>query len=171
MDASASAADDDLRQLGQLLWRYREQLEQLEFLLDVQRLLVANGRDRWLGRVVDQLDVAALELDVLEQQRAEVLHRVTARLGLPGQASLRDLVAHSPEPWADLLADHLVWFTREVARIAEVAQQARAVVGEGLAGVQDLLRNLKGGGGTGYGHDGRPVAHIAGGSLFFDDRA
>jgi hypothetical protein len=167
----APRVDDDLRQLGQLLWRYREQFEQLEFLLDVQRLLAAGGSDRWLGRVVDLLDVAAADLHALEGRRVQLLGQLGPQLGLGSRPTLGELVARSPEPWGDLLADHLRWFTREVANLAALLEETRTVVAHGLAGVQHLLEQLRGSGGGGYDGGGRPVAHATAGALLFDDRA
>jgi hypothetical protein len=163
--------DGELRSLGQLLWRYREKLEHVEFLLDVQHLLVANGRDRWLARAADQLRAAAEELADLDHQRSAVLGRVAFGLGRSGGLTLRELAEAAPPPWGDIFADHLSWFTAELARISDAALAARSSVEGGLAGVQQMLQALSGGGGQGYDHAGRRTAIAAAGSLFFDDRA
>lgn len=163
--------DDDLRHLGQLLWRSRACLEQVEYLLDVQHLLAESGMERWLGRAADQLAQASAELGALDQERAEVLFRLSVSLGRSGPLLLSDLVEHVPEPWNDIYADHLRWFTSAVARIGEASSRARASVAEGLSGVQELLRSLQGVSGSGYDHSGRAVTATAGTALFFDDRA
>lgn len=166
-----SSIDEDLRLLGQLLWRYRRHLEQIEYLLDVQHLLVVNGRDRWVGRVVDSLEATSQDLAALDLERSELLGRLGLGLGLTGPIDLRRLVEHAPEPWGDMLADHLRWFTQQTTRIAEASRQARTSVTEGLAGVQELLRGLRGASESGYDHGGRALVAAASTPLLFDDRA
>lgn len=165
------AVEDDLRRLCEVLWRYRQRLEDLEYLLDVQGLLVTNGRERWLARVVDQLEVTAAELHELEGQRSAAADRAAHGLGLVGRPTLREITAASPEPWATMLSDHLAWFTPQTGRLGQQIEALRSAVGDGLAGVQELLRGLRRSGGVGYDHGGRPVAHAGASSLLFDDRA
>lgn len=163
--------DDDLRQLGHLLWRCREHLEQIEFLLDVQHLLVAGGRDRWLARIVDQLDAAGRDLAAADGQWADLATRIGTQLGLGERATLRQLAERAPDPWAGLLTDHTAWFASQARRVAEAATRAQGSTADGLAGVRELLRDLRGAAGDGYDHGGRAVSHTGAGSLFFDDRA
>lgn len=166
-----STLDDDLRSLGQLLWRYREHLEHVEFLLDVEHLLVTAGRDRWLARTADQLKAAAEDVAALDHERSHLLGQLALSLGRPGPLTLRQVVDAAPTPWGDIFADHLTWFTQEVRRISDAALQARSSLEGGLDRVQDVLRTLGGTGGSGYDHAGRAVASRTGNALFFDNRA
>ena len=43
----------DLGQLNQLLWQYRPLLERFEFLLEVQLMVTASGRQDWQRHMAD----------------------------------------------------------------------------------------------------------------------
>lgn len=166
-------AENDLRLLGQLLWRSRQCLEHVEYLLDVQHLLAEAGMDRWLSRVADEVASASAQVADLDREREPILARLAVSLDAPGSLALTlsDLVERAPEPWSEIFSDHLRWFTEQVGRISDAAARSRGSLEEGLNGVHELLRSLKGGGGSGYDHSGRPVVAGVGSSLFFDDRA
>lgn len=165
------SVDDDLKHLGQLLWRYRQDLADVEYLLDVQDLLVSGGREKWLGRTADQLRSAVERLVALDAQRAAVVQRLAPVLGLSAGATLGDLARVVPDPWAEILADHVAWFRVQLPAVGEAVARTRTSVEGGLDGITELLRTLTGAAGSGYDSIGRPVAVAAGGSLLFDDRA
>jgi hypothetical protein len=166
----APSIDDDLRTLGQLLWRHREQFEAMEYQLEVQHLLVANGGDRWLARSANDLQQAVDDLASSDGQRTVVLDRLAQTLGRPSPMTLAELARWAPAPWSDIFADQHAWFTEAVERVTVASHRARGTVEAGLRAVQDLLSILGGDSRTGYDPLGRSVPGTSSGSLLFDGR-
>lgn len=168
--ATTPPLDADLRTLSELLWRYRDVLESIEYHLEVHGLLISAGADRWLGRAADHLSDGITDLTALDHRRADAVTRVAGPLGLEPGASLRELAARAPEPWGDILTDHATWLLPAMARLAEASARTRSSVTSGLARLHDALGALVPTGGATYDHAGRAVSS-AGGSLLFDGRA
>jgi hypothetical protein len=161
---------EGLRTLAQLLWSCREHLERIEFLLEVDLLLMENRRERWLARISDELRATTEDLVALDLRRTAATAEAAAHLGLDQPASLRDLADRAPQPWGDIFTDHARWFAQALVRIGAANQLTRSTAEQGLARVSELLNTIGGTRSTGYDHAGRAVAGTAGGSVFFDDR-
>ena len=91
---------DDRDELSRRLWLLREQMEQLVCALDIQQLVLANDRLRWLPMVTENVEHLVDDIRESEAQRADVSKRVARLLGLDEQATLNDLVRTVDEPYA-----------------------------------------------------------------------
>ena len=105
--------DSDTARLGALadtLCREEHLLEALFFRLEVRQLVLEAGSSRWVERTVSDVEASLQDLGMHELIRAVQVADVSPGLGLPADASLRQIVAVSPEPWRDNLGDHLRYF-------------------------------------------------------------
>jgi hypothetical protein len=113
--------DSDTARLGALadtLCREEHLLEALFFRLEVRQLVFEAGSSRWAERTVSDVEASLQELGMHELIRAVQVADLSPGLGLPADASLRQLVAVSPEPWRAILGDHLRYFLDVLAAVA-----------------------------------------------------
>ncbi len=100
-DIAAACAD-----LSESLWRTRELLDVLAYRIEVQRALVETARSGWLARSTREVDDTIATIRSSELARSVDLLPLTEALGLPPQASLRELTEAVPAPWDQVLAEH-----------------------------------------------------------------
>jgi hypothetical protein len=136
--------------LSQILWRERELLETLSYKLEVERLVLASGRTKWLVNATREIE------DVLETLReTEVLRAVAAdeaaeALGLVPNPSLTALAEAAEEPWRGILLDHrdaLIGVARE---IAETSEDAKGLITAGYRSARETLLAIGGSSTEGY---------------------
>lgn len=107
-----------MHELSAVLWRERELLDVLLYKLDVERLLLATGQHRWLGRAAHEIEYVTARLKEVGLTRAVESAEVAEELGLAPEATLRELVAAaSDDVWRDILEAHL---TALVATTADI---------------------------------------------------
>jgi hypothetical protein len=114
-------------EVSDILWRERELLDLLLFKLDSERLLVRAGSIRWLARSTHEVDLVLEQLQLAEVTRALEVDELAAQLGLQPGATLSDLAAVAPTPWAELFDAHRAAFRtliNEVTDLAEANQRA-----------------------------------------------
>ena len=114
-------------EVSDILWRERELLDLLLFKLDSQRLLLRAGSIRWLARSTHEVDLVLEQLQLVEITRALQVDDLAAQLGLQPGATLADLAAVEPTPWAELFHAHRAAFRtliEEVTDLAEANQRA-----------------------------------------------
>lgn len=163
----------DLGQLNQLLWRYRPLLDRFEFLLEVQLMVTASGRQDWQRHMADLFAETADALNALDLQREVILPQ-----GPNGPLTLRDLAGDAPDPWGEILTEQQMELDAAVARVAELRRRNSAALTEssaGIANVIDALLDSSGhfqgrGAGPAYGQDGR-IRQSASSAFLFDGRA
>ncbi|MEM7339749.1 MAG: hypothetical protein AAF467_13935 [Actinomycetota bacterium] len=145
----------DYNQLNSLLWRYRPYLDRFEFLLEVQLMVGASGRQDWQRHLADLFEEQARALATLDLEREALLG--------PGR-SLTDLAADAPEPWGEILSEQQRDLEAITARVGRLRQRNVQALEEGMAGLTRLIDELvaaAGGAGSGerapsgYGNDGR----------------
>ena len=113
-------------EVSDTLWRERELLDLLLFKLDSERLLLRAGSVRWLARSTHEVDLVLEQLQLVEITRALEVDDLAAQLGLPPGATLSDLAAVAPTPWAELFRAHRTAFRSlidEVTTLAEANQR------------------------------------------------
>lgn len=163
----------DLGQLNQLLWRYRPLMERFEFLLEVQLMVTASGRQDWQRHMADLFNETADAINALDLQREVILGS-----GPNGPISLRELAADAPEPWGEILSEQQVELDAAVRRITELRQQNTSALGESVSGIHQLIDaflassgQLQGrDSGPAYGQDGR-IQQNTSTAVLFDGRA
>ena len=110
-----------LTELVNTLWRQREALELLLFKLEEERLVLASGRQRWLGHATHEVELVLDQIRQTEVLRALESDDAAAVLGLPSNPSLAALAAAAPEPWRGMLREHraaLLLLTAEIGALS-----------------------------------------------------
>jgi hypothetical protein len=119
-------------ELSMQLWRERELLEMLLFKLDEQQLLLAAGRSHWIQFATREIEQVLERLKTTALARSDEVAAVAEEWGAADDASLRDLLQHTPEGgWRDVFTDHMHALTQLTAEIA----QLRDTNADQLAGV------------------------------------
>jgi len=159
----------DYNQLNSLLWRYRPYLDRFEFLLEVQLMVTASGRQDWPHQMAELFDETARALNELDLEREVV---VGAR------ATIGELAATAPDPWGAILTEQQALLEATTSRITALRQRNTQAIEEGAAGLHQLidgLAQLNGqaidDSGPSYGQDGRRVQQGSASAVLFDGRA
>jgi hypothetical protein len=141
--------------LAHTLWREQRLLDVLLYRMEVQQLVMAAGRGRWIERASFDVEAALEELGEHELIRSMQVADVAPLLGLRPDASLRELVASAPEPWCDILRDHQQSFLELVARVEETSLANRDLLRRSMATMRELLSSGDGAApAEGYGRTG-----------------
>jgi hypothetical protein len=130
-------------ELSRLLWRQRRLIETLLFKLEVERLLLATGKIRWL-------DAATVEVGVvLDQIRHEDLARealplaiIRRELDLGPEATLTDIIDVAPEPWGEIYRDHQIALLAHIGEVEAAAASNRELLQRGLRSTHAFLSSL-----------------------------
>ena len=135
---------DDRDELSQRLWLLREQLEQLVCALDIQQLVLANRRTRWLSLVADNIEQLVDEIRSSDLERAETSRRIANRLGLDPDATLTELINAVGEPHAGLWWQHRLQLLSLQAEVEEITSSNRELGRRGVAATRELLASIDG---------------------------
>jgi len=131
-----------LRDVSAILWRERHLLELLLFKLDEEQLVLAAGRSRWLARATREVEMVLEEIRQTELERAIEVTRVATELGVPSDASLRQLAEAAPAPWCGLLLEHRAAFLALTDEITMLVQSNRELLFRGHVAVREVLSHL-----------------------------
>jgi hypothetical protein len=145
-----------MERLSQVLWRERELLEELQYQLEVEQLVLATGRTRWLVRAATGVESVLSDLRKTELMRAVAADHVAEVVGLAPNPSLRELGEHSPEPWGEIFREHREAFTTLTTDITALADSNRELIGSGLRSARETLLALDAAT-EGYAADGSAV--------------
>jgi hypothetical protein len=145
--------DMSMEELSSVLWRERELLEMLLYKLEVERLVLANGRTRWLPAAAREIDTVLTGIKDVELMRVVALEGVAGELGLGTNPSLREIAETAGEPWTPIFLDHREAFTTVAAQISEMAENNRELLTAGYKAAQATLLSITDSAGT-YGSDG-----------------
>lgn len=144
--------------LSQILWRERELLEHLSYELEVERLVLASGRTRWLVNATRAIEATLSEIRATEVLRAVAADEVAESLGLSPNPSLVALAEASDEPWRGILLDHRDGLLASARDIAELSEENRGLLTAGYRSAQETLLAIGGTSAESYTHDGTAVA-------------
>jgi hypothetical protein len=128
-----------LSEVSNILWRERQLLELLLFKLEEEQLLLVNGRSRWLSHAAKEIEDVLDAIRMAELARAVEVESLATDLGMPDNASLRELVAAAPAPWAHILDEHRQAFLVSTEEINGLAATNRELIARGQRDVQDAL--------------------------------
>jgi flagellar FlgN protein len=154
-----------LERLSRVLWREREMLETLQYHLEVEQLILASGRTRWLGRAAKDVEGVLDQMRRTEVMRAVAADDAAAALGLDPNPSLRDLAERAPAPWDEILSDHRSSFMTMTIEITELADANRDLITSGYRSARETLLAL-GEATEGYAADGSAVVSATAPSRF-----
>ncbi len=144
--------------LSQILWREREMLETLAYKLEVERMVLASGRTRWLVNATREIEELLEDLRATEVLRATAADEAAEQVGLTPNPSLAALAEAAEEPWAGILRDHrdaLVALARE---IAETSEDAKGLITAGYRSARETLLAIGGTTTSTYTNSGSAVA-------------
>ena len=145
-----------MEDLSSVLWRERELLETLLFKLEVEQLVLASGRSRWLAPAAREIEEILDAIRETELQRSMAADALAAQLGLPPNPSLQQVADACDEPWRSIWLDHRESFTAVSHEIAEMAENNRELLTSGYQAARATLLSLSDGPTT-YGADGSAV--------------
>lgn len=162
-----------LDEVSQTLWRQRQLLDLLLCKLEVEQLVLASGRTRWLSTVTREVEYVLAEVKQAELFRALLVDSVAEQFGLPGGATLRRLAEVVPSPWDGIFEQHRLAFLTISEELTSVAQRNRDLLSKGAAAVREALAHLSDSdvlpGADLYSHAGG-AASVSAGARFVDGR-
>ena len=126
-------------ELSHVLWRQRQLVDMLLYKLEVEHLLLASGRTRWLEAASNEVEGVLQLLRGEELSRAMTMHRVAHELHLPEDATLSDVIEACHAPWDEIFRDHLAVMLTSVAAVQDVAGTNRSLLLRGLRDTQAFL--------------------------------
>jgi len=150
-----------VEKLSLVLWRERELLELLSFKLEVERLVLASGRTRWLVNATREIEDVLATIRETEVLRAVAADEAAAHLGLPPNPSLAALAEDAPEPWGSLLLEHRDAFVAAAREIAQLSEDNHGLLTAGYRSARATLLGIVGSGPEGYTQDGAAVVGAA----------
>jgi len=148
-----------VEKLSLILWRERELLELLAYKLEVEQLILAGGRTRWLARSTKEVEEVLEVLRETEVLRAVAADEVAEELGLAPAPTLAAIAERAPEPWRAILDDHRTAFVSATRQIAELSESNRGLITAGYRSARETLLSL-GDNADGYSPDGSAVLDV-----------
>jgi hypothetical protein len=142
--------------LSSVLWRERELLETLLFKLEVEQLVLATGRTRWLPSAAREIEEVLDSIRENELMRGIRTDALAAALGLGPNPSLREIAEASDEPWRTIWLDHREAFATVAVEITSLAENNRELLSSGYQAAKAALLELSDGPST-YAADGSTV--------------
>ena len=123
-----------LDEVSQTLWRERQLLDLLVCKLEVEQLVLAAGRNRWLPAVTREVEYVLTEVKQVELLRAVLVDAVAEQFGLSPGSTLRELAGAAPSPWDAILEQHRLAFLISVEELRAVARLNRDLLAQGRTG-------------------------------------
>ncbi|WP_223163713.1 flagellar export chaperone FlgN [Nocardioides humilatus] len=146
-----------MEKLSLILWRERELMELLSYKLEVERLVLASGRTRWLINATREIEDVLATIRETEVLRAVAADEAAADLGLSADSSLATLAAAAPDPWGSLLLEHRDAFVAAAREIAQLSEDNHELLTAGFRSARATLLGIVGAGPEGYTQDGAAV--------------
>lgn len=128
--------------LSHQLWTMRELLEQLVYKLEVQGLLLAAGRARWIPYVTAELEAIIEAIGEIEVSRAAASARLARQHRQPQNASLAELVEHVAPPWNGLLQQHRLHLLSLQSEIEEISRTNSEMARRSLMRSREIIASL-----------------------------
>jgi hypothetical protein len=131
-----------MEDLSSILWRERDLLDMLLFKLEVEQLVLTNGRSHWLPVAAREIETVLEQIRSVDLLRAVAVDTVAAELGLEPNPSLSEIAQYSQEPWRAIWLDHREAFTTVATRITEMSQSNRVLLTAGYQAAQATLLSM-----------------------------
>ena len=145
-----------MEDLSLILWRERELLDTLLYKLEIEQLVLASGKSRWLPSAAREVEMILDSIRETELLRAVAADEAARASGMSAKPSLRALAEAVDEPWQSILLDHREAFVGYTREITEIAAANRELLTAGQQAARDLFLGF-GDQPDGYAHDGRAV--------------
>lgn len=131
-----------LGELSHVLWQQRDLVTQLIYRLEVQQLMLAWGRTRWINLSTEDVEGAIQDVHDQEAVRMALVADLAPLLGTAPDASLRDLILATPDPWDTILSEHHTEFLRLSAEAEDAAKANSDLLHHQLSDVRNLLQSF-----------------------------
>jgi hypothetical protein len=128
-----------LDEVSQTLWRERQLLDLLVCKLEVEQLVLAGGRTRWLPAVTREVEYVLAEVKQVELLRAVLVGAAAEQLGLDPGCTLRQLADAAPPPWDSILEQHRTAFLTTAEELKAIARVNRELLSQGARAVREAL--------------------------------
>lgn len=128
-----------LSEVSNILWRERQLLELLLYKLEMEQLLLASGKTRWLAHAAREIEDVLEAIRSAELARAVEVESLATDLGLPPNASLRELAEAAPAPWRHILDEHRAGFLTATQEVVALADTNKELIIRGQRDVHDAL--------------------------------
>lgn len=92
--------------LCDVLWTQRGLIEDLQYRLSTQLVMLRAGQVQWSRRAIDEVRAVLASSQDFELMRVMATEAAAAALGLSVDPPLRAVAEAAPEPWSTLLHDH-----------------------------------------------------------------
>ena len=158
-----------LERLSASLWEERVALERMLFKLEEEHLVLASGMHHWLPSATAEVEEAMRELSDVENGRIQASYEAALELGLPKDATLREISDAADEKWSGVFADHRSMMQGILARIGHLVKRNKELLARGIAATADALTIL-GAAPTSYDTSGHQT-QIRNAALMIDARA
>ncbi|WP_148615833.1 flagellar protein FlgN [Nocardioides rubriscoriae] len=146
-----------MEKLSLVLWQERDLMDTLLYRLEIEQLVLANGRTDWLMRAAREVESVLHEMRESEVLRSIAAGEAAESLGLPADAPLREIAARADEPWRTTLMDHHEVFTTTVRRLVDLAESNRYLLTQGYNSARETLMNMAGEAPQSYSQNGTAV--------------
>ena len=133
-----------MEKLSLILWRERELLELLAYKLELERLVLASGHSRWLGRANREVEDVLVTLRETEVLRAVATDEAALEAGLEANPGLSALAECADEPWRSILLDHRDAFLAITREIADLSDATKGLLTTGYRSAQETLLAIRG---------------------------
>ena len=128
--------------LSQQLWTMRELLEQMVYKLEMQGLLLAAGRTRWMPTLNSEIETLMEAINAVDAARGQASSRLARKYGLPPTVSLTDLLQYVEHPWGQLLAQHRLQLRSLQSEIEDVSSANQELARRGLMRSREIIASL-----------------------------
>lgn len=145
-----------MENLSLILWRERELLDTLLYKLELERLVLATDRTRWLMHAAREVEDVLDSIRHTEVLRAVAADAVAATVGLESNPSLVALADVAEEPWHSILIEHRDAFIAITREIADLAATNRELITAGYTSARETLLAF-GNGADRYSPDGSAI--------------
>lgn len=143
------------------LIRERELLELLLFKLDVQQMLLATGRTRWIPQTVNEIERVLATMPSTALTRDSLVVAVAAEWSVPEATTLRELIDAAPtDAWREVLSGHFDAMLALAAEIGEMKKVNEQRLRTALRVTQETIAGL-GAPTSEYDHSGAVVRDAA----------
>lgn len=156
-------------ELSMHLMREREMLELLLFKLDVQQMLLATGRTRWIPQTANEIERVIAAMPALSLTRDTLLVSVGVEWGVPEAATLRELIDAAPsDAWREVMNGHLTAMIALADEIGELKKLNEQRLRTAVRVTQETIAGL--GAATGEYDQSGDVVRGGGESVLLDTR-
>lgn len=130
-------------ELSAALWREREALDALVYALDVEHLMLSAGRLHRIDRASAEVDRALTAVRHAGLVRATAVTAVAHEWAAPTDATLRQLIDHSPVSlWRKILGDHLTALTELTRAITSLRDENAAQLRSAVRSADEVIATV-----------------------------